>query len=67
MTEPEPSESDEFLKADEAGAMGGHTFAIRPTKLGAKNWLFMGSEEAGLTNAIWYSLIESCRRRKIDP
>lgn len=40
---------------------------IRPTKLGAKNWLFMGSEEAGQTNAIWYSLIESCRRRKIDP
>jgi hypothetical protein len=21
----------------------------------------------GQTNAIWYSLIESCRRRKIDP
>jgi transposase len=40
---------------------------IRPTKLGAKNWLFMGSEEAGQTNAIWYTLIESCRRRKIDP
>lgn len=40
---------------------------IRPTKLGAKNWLFMGSEAAGQTNAIWYTLIESCRRRKIDP
>jgi transposase len=40
---------------------------IRPTKLGAKNWLFMGSETAGQTNAIWYTLIESCRRRKIDP
>jgi hypothetical protein len=77
MTEPESSESDEFLKADEASAMGGHTFAIRPTKLSAKNpppprlrriaWLFMGSEEAGQSNAIWYTLIESCRRRKIDP
>lgn len=40
---------------------------IRPTKLGAKNWLFMGSEAAGQSNAIWYTLIESCRRRKIDP
>jgi transposase len=40
---------------------------IRPTKLGAKNWLFMGSETAGQTNAIWYTLIESCRRRRLDP
>jgi hypothetical protein len=27
----------------------------------------MGSEEAGQSNAIWDTLIESCRRRKIDP
>lgn len=40
---------------------------IRPTKLGAKNWLFMGSEAAGQSNAIWYTLIESCRRRRINP
>ena len=40
---------------------------IRPTKLGAKNWLFMGSETAGQINAIWFTLIESCRRRKVDP
>ena len=40
---------------------------IRPTKLGAKNWLFMGSADAGQINAMWYSLIESCRRRKINP
>lgn len=40
---------------------------IRPTKLGAKNWLFMGSERAGQTNAIWFTLIESCRRRGLDP
>ena len=40
---------------------------IRPTKLGAKNWLFMGSADAGQTNAIWYTLIESCRRRKLNP
>jgi transposase len=30
-------------------------------------WLSMGSEEAGQSNAIWFTLIESCRRRKIDP
>jgi transposase len=41
--------------------------AIRPTKLGAKNWLFIGSEEAGWRGAVIYSLIESCRRRGIDP
>lgn len=29
--------------------------------------MFMGSETAGQTNAIWYTLIESCRRRKLDP
>ena len=40
---------------------------IRPTKLGAKNWLFMGSESAGQINAIWYSLIESVRRRQLNP
>ena len=36
-------------------------------KLGAKNRLFMGSEAAEQTNAIWYTLIESCRRRRLDP
>ena len=40
---------------------------IRPTKLGSKNWLFMGSADAGQTNAMWYTLIESCRRRKLNP
>ena len=41
--------------------------AIRPTKLGAKNWLFLGNEESGQKCAIWYTLIESCRRRRVDP
>ena len=27
----------------------------------------MGSERAGQTNAIWFTLIESCRRRGLDP
>jgi hypothetical protein len=41
--------------------------AIRPTALGKKNWLFMGEAEAGQRGAILYTLIESCRRRGIDP
>jgi len=41
--------------------------AIRPTALGKKNWLFVGEAGAGQRDAILYSIIEACRRRKIDP
>lgn len=41
--------------------------AIRPTALGKKNWLFVGDAEAGQRGAILYSIIESCRRRGLDP
>jgi transposase len=41
--------------------------AIRPTALGKKNWLFIGAAEAGERSAIIYTVIESCRRREIDP
>ncbi len=41
--------------------------AIRPTALGKKNWLFMGDADAGERGAILYSVIESCRRRGLDP
>jgi transposase len=41
--------------------------AIRPTALGKKNWLFMGDSDAGERGAIIYTVIESCRRRGIDP
>jgi transposase len=41
--------------------------AIRPTAVGKKNWLFIGDATAGERSAIIYSLIESCRRRGIDP
>jgi transposase len=41
--------------------------AIRPTALGKKNWLFMGDADAGERGAILYTVIESCRRRDIDP
>ena len=41
--------------------------AIRPTKLGAKNWLFFGSEESGKTSAILFTLVESAKRHGLNP
>ena len=41
--------------------------AIRPTAIGKKNWLFVGDTSAGERSAIIYTLIESCRRRGLDP
>ena len=41
--------------------------AIRPTALGKKNWLFIGEANAGERSAIIYTVIESCRRRGIEP
>lgn len=41
--------------------------AIRPTKLGAKNWLFIGHPDAGHRAAIIYTILECCRRHKVEP
>jgi len=41
--------------------------AIRPTALGKKNWLFFGEADAGDRGAILYTIIESCRRRDVEP
>lgn len=41
--------------------------AIRPTAIGKKNWLFFGEAEAGERSAVIYTIIESCRRRGLDP
>lgn len=41
--------------------------AIRPSKLGAKNWLFIGHPEVGDRAAVIYSLIVSIQRRGLDP
>jgi hypothetical protein len=35
--------------------------------VGKKNWLFMGEAGAGQRGAIIYTIVECCRRRKIDP
>lgn len=41
--------------------------AIRPSVIGRKNWLFIGSPQAGKATAIIYSIIVSCQRHDIDP
>jgi hypothetical protein len=41
--------------------------AIRPTALGKKNWLFIGEADAGQRSAIIYTLVENCRRHRLDP
>lgn len=40
---------------------------IRPTKLGLKNWLFIGHPDAGQNPAVLYSIIGSCKLLKVDP
>jgi hypothetical protein len=39
--------------------------AIRPVALGRKNWIHIGSEQAGPRVAAIVSVIETCRRLKI--
>ena len=41
--------------------------AVRPLKLGAKNWLFIGGEDTGWRSAIIYTLVENCRILGHDP
>ena len=41
--------------------------AIRPTAIGKKNGLFFGSADAGKTSAIYYTLIEICRKLALNP
>jgi transposase len=40
---------------------------LKPTVIGRKNYLFVGSEDAGKWAAICYSVIESCRLMEVDP
>jgi hypothetical protein len=39
--------------------------AIRPVVLGRKNWIHVGSKEAGPRIAAIFSVVETCRRLKI--
>jgi len=40
---------------------------FRPTKIGEKNWLFVGHPDAGQKSAIAYTLLNCCRIHRIDP
>jgi hypothetical protein len=41
--------------------------AIRPTKLGHKNWMFIGGEHTGWRSAVIYTFVEHIRRHGADP
>lgn len=41
--------------------------AIRPSAIGKKNWLFIGSPEAGGRSAIIYSVLITCQKFGVDP
>jgi transposase len=41
--------------------------AVRPSKLGMKNWLFVGHPKAGQRTAIIYTIIENCKTHGVDP
>jgi transposase len=40
--------------------------SMRPVALGRKNWLHIGSPQAGSTVAVILSVVESCRRLKVS-
>ena len=41
--------------------------SIRPSCVGKRRWLFIGHPQAGWRSAVIYSIVQSCRRRRIDP
>src|SRR5271170_3845443 len=41
--------------------------SIKPMVLSRRNWLFAGSEEGGQTAATIMSVIETCKRLRINP
>ena len=40
---------------------------VRPSVVGRKRWLFIGHPGAGWRSAVIYTIIQSCRRRGINP
>jgi hypothetical protein len=40
---------------------------VRPCVIGRKRWLFIGHPDAGWRSAVIYTIIQSCRRRGINP
>ena len=39
---------------------------VRPTKLGARNWMFFGNAEAGVNNALFYTLMANCKLQGLN-
>jgi transposase len=63
MPAMQPYLSDSRVSIDNNGTEN----AIRPTAIGKKNWLFMGTAESGKTAAIYYSIIETAKLHGLDP
>ncbi len=42
-------------------------FKFRATKIGAKNWIFIGHRDAGEKSAIIYTLLNCCRIYRVNP
>jgi len=40
---------------------------VRPPAVGRRRWLFIGHPDAGWRSAVIYTIIQSCRRRAINP
>jgi hypothetical protein len=40
---------------------------VRPSAVGRRRWLFLGHPDAGWRSAVIYTIIQSCRRRGINP
>ncbi len=40
---------------------------VRPSAVGRRRWLFIGHPDAGWRSAVIYTIIQSCRRRDINP
>ena len=40
---------------------------IRPTKLGLRNWLFIGHPRAGWRSAVIYSIVGTCKLINVNP
>jgi len=38
-----------------------------PTKIGLKNWLFIGGAETGWRSAVLYTMVENCKLQGKDP
>lgn len=41
--------------------------SVRPLKLGMKNWMFIGADQAGWRSAVIYTMIENVKREGKDP